>query len=270
MNHTSFKLTAAQFAKLHGVNKRTLHYYDSIGLFSPRERGENGYRYYSEEQSIEFEYIRMLKELNMSIEEIRRYLLRPNETEFVALVERKVDEIDRTVAQLKRTRALLLAKREQVRSCAAAERGEIQVVACEPARFLTAPVRFQGERLSGIFAQVKERWGIEQCRAGIGSYLSLDRIREGRFEEYEGVFTPALGREDAEVLVRPGGDYLCGYLRGSWDKLPSIYQRMLEYAEAYRLELEGYAYEWGMNEFAISEEEEYVTQILIRIAAPKG
>ena len=40
MNHTSFKLTAAQFAKLHGVNKRTLHYYDSIGLFSPRERGE--------------------------------------------------------------------------------------------------------------------------------------------------------------------------------------------------------------------------------------
>ena len=36
------------------------------------------------------------------------------------------------------------------------------------------------------------------------------------------------------------------------------------------MELEGYAYEWGMNEFAISEEEEYVTQILIRIAAPKG
>ena len=35
----SFKsLTTAQFAKLHGVNKRTLHYYDDIGLFSPREK----------------------------------------------------------------------------------------------------------------------------------------------------------------------------------------------------------------------------------------
>jgi hypothetical protein len=31
-------LTTAQFAKLHGVNKRTLHYYDDIGLFSPRPR----------------------------------------------------------------------------------------------------------------------------------------------------------------------------------------------------------------------------------------
>lgn len=41
----SFKsLTTAQFAKLHGVNKRTLHYYDDIGLFSPRAKGENGYR----------------------------------------------------------------------------------------------------------------------------------------------------------------------------------------------------------------------------------
>lgn len=26
-------LTTAQFAKMHNVNKRTLHYYDNIGLF---------------------------------------------------------------------------------------------------------------------------------------------------------------------------------------------------------------------------------------------
>ena len=31
-------LTTAQFAKLHGVNKRTLHYYDTIGLFSLRKK----------------------------------------------------------------------------------------------------------------------------------------------------------------------------------------------------------------------------------------
>ena len=67
----SFKsLTTAQFAKLHGVNKRTLHYYDDIGLFSPRAKGENGYRFYDAAQSLDFEYIRMLKELNMSSDEI--------------------------------------------------------------------------------------------------------------------------------------------------------------------------------------------------------
>ena len=30
------RLTTAQFAKLHEVNKRTLHYYDEIGHFSVR------------------------------------------------------------------------------------------------------------------------------------------------------------------------------------------------------------------------------------------
>ena len=74
----SFKsLTTAQFAKLHGVNKRTLHYYDDIGLFSPRAKGENGYRFYDAAQSLDFEYIRMLKELNMSIDEIAAYCKAP-------------------------------------------------------------------------------------------------------------------------------------------------------------------------------------------------
>lgn len=29
------RLTTAQFADLHGLCRRTLHYYDQIGLFSP-------------------------------------------------------------------------------------------------------------------------------------------------------------------------------------------------------------------------------------------
>ena len=37
MNENLFQLTTAQFAKLHNVNKRTLHYYDKIGLFFQRK-----------------------------------------------------------------------------------------------------------------------------------------------------------------------------------------------------------------------------------------
>lgn len=56
MKKEMIKLTIAQFAKLHNVNKRTLHYYDHIGLFSPAYKGENGYRYYDYSQSIDFEF----------------------------------------------------------------------------------------------------------------------------------------------------------------------------------------------------------------------
>ena len=90
----SFKsLTTAQFAKLHGVNKRTLHYYDDIGLFSPRAKGENGYRFYDAAQSLDFEYIRMLKELNMSIDEIAAYCKAPTPARFLEIASAKEEEI---------------------------------------------------------------------------------------------------------------------------------------------------------------------------------
>ena len=51
------KLTTSRFSKLHHLNKRTLHYYDDIGLFSPRYKGKNQYRYYDYAQSVDLEYI---------------------------------------------------------------------------------------------------------------------------------------------------------------------------------------------------------------------
>lgn len=83
------RLTTAQFARLHEVNKRTLHYYDEIGLFRPLTKAENGYRYYDVSQSIEFEYIRMLKELNMSIWEIETYRKDPTPAAFLKIVNEK-------------------------------------------------------------------------------------------------------------------------------------------------------------------------------------
>ena len=61
------RLTTAQFAKLHEVNKLTLLYYYEIGIFRPLTKAENGYRYYDISQSIDFEYIRMLKELKRKL-----------------------------------------------------------------------------------------------------------------------------------------------------------------------------------------------------------
>ena len=43
-------LHTGEFAKLCGVNKRTLHYYDEQGIFSPDHVDANGYRCYAVRQ----------------------------------------------------------------------------------------------------------------------------------------------------------------------------------------------------------------------------
>lgn len=48
MNKKNKLLTIGQFAALHGINKKTLMWYDEIGLFKPAAINlENGYRCYN-------------------------------------------------------------------------------------------------------------------------------------------------------------------------------------------------------------------------------
>jgi len=269
MRQNTVKMTTAQFAELHGVNRRTLHYYDDIGLFSPCQKGENGYRYYDASQSIVFEYIRMLKELNMSIAEIADYCKHPAPEKFLQIADRKEAEIDLEIRRLKRARNILKTKKAQVRLCEGLQDEEIRVEECGAVKISVLPYDFSGDDLSRLFTDLKSQWGIEQIRMGIGSFLSLDKVTAGSFETYDGLFTYSSGSASGpHTFVRPAGRYLCGYQKGPWDKAPAMYQKMIDYARRQHLTLTGFAYELGLNEFAISSPEEYVTKFMIQIDDP--
>ncbi len=45
--------TVKEVSRMSGVSVRTLHYYDEIGLLKPVFYGENGYRYYEQEQLLQ-------------------------------------------------------------------------------------------------------------------------------------------------------------------------------------------------------------------------
>lgn len=258
-------LTTAEFAKLHEVNKRTLHYYDSIGLFSPVKKGENQYRYYEASQSMKFEYIRMLKELNMSIEEIKEYIESPNPKDFLQLTDEKIREIDKQMEKFARTKYILSIMKNQTEDCEKLKGGEIFLKECEEERYLTTPYHFEEGFIEEAFAHVKEVWGLEQCRMGTGSYLAVEKAKKGEFQKYDGLFTPAFGNVPKEkVMIKPKGLYLCAYLRGSWKYLPNLYEDIFDYAKKEHLHLTGFAYEWGMNDFSVSEEKDYITQVMIR------
>lgn len=261
------RLTTTQFAKLHEVNKRTLHYYDEIGLFQPAAKGENGYRYYSLSQSMEFEYIRMLKELNMSIEEIKAYRKEQAPAAFLKIADKKERELDAEIQKLKNSKKIIHAKKEQIIFCRNLHEQEIRIEECKAERILIFPYDFSQDDISQIFSRLKEAWGIEQIRMGVGSFLSLDKVYKKNFDKYDGVYTIALNRRPGtDSLVKPKGKYLCGYQKGTWDKLPLIYKKMLDYAQENNLKLAGYAYEVGINDFVISDPNDYITKIMIKIA----
>ncbi len=70
-----------EVSKLSGVSRRTLQYYDEIGLLPPSAVKESGYRQYDDESLRRLWSILFYKELGMSLDYIRLLLENPKEME---------------------------------------------------------------------------------------------------------------------------------------------------------------------------------------------
>ena len=101
-------LTIGQFAAMHGINKKTLMWYDEIGLFHPAAiHPENGYRYYNYHQSPVLETILLLRELDVSIKEIQEFMENRSAASLKCLLEHKITELDHNITHLEAVRKTL-------------------------------------------------------------------------------------------------------------------------------------------------------------------
>lgn len=66
-----------KLAKLSGVSARTLRYYDQIGLLRPARISANSYRIYSQNEVDMLQQILFYRELDFSLEEIKKLLTHP-------------------------------------------------------------------------------------------------------------------------------------------------------------------------------------------------
>lgn len=66
--------TVNKLAKMSGVSKRTLRFYDEIGILKPAYYGDNQYRYYEEAQLLTLQQILFYRELGIPLADIKRIL----------------------------------------------------------------------------------------------------------------------------------------------------------------------------------------------------
>ncbi|MCA9913759.1 MAG: MerR family transcriptional regulator [Anaerolineae bacterium] len=101
--------TVGEFSRVAQVSKRLLRYYDEIGLFKPIHIDTaTGYRYYSAEQMPQLNRILALKELGLTLDQIRRMLEDEISTdEMQGMLLLKKSEIEQQLrAELQRIRKI--------------------------------------------------------------------------------------------------------------------------------------------------------------------
>ena len=71
------------------TTKDTLFHYDDINLLKPAKIATNGYRYYSANQAFLFDMISLLKEVGLSLEEIKIYMDNRDAKTFLSMLKEK-------------------------------------------------------------------------------------------------------------------------------------------------------------------------------------
>lgn len=96
--------TIEQVATRTGLTRRTLRYYEEVGLLPPTERTEGNYRQYSEADIRRIEHIKKLRDLlGFSLNDIREMLEADDERGQIKEAYQHATEVEAKLAQLDRS-----------------------------------------------------------------------------------------------------------------------------------------------------------------------
>ncbi len=95
-----------------GVPAKTIRYYESVGLIAPAERTAAGYRVYSQSDVETLRFVQRARSLGFSVDDVGSLLAlwqdrHRSSAEVKALARRRVEDIDRKLAELAEMRATL-------------------------------------------------------------------------------------------------------------------------------------------------------------------
>lgn len=261
-------LTIGQFAALHGINKKTLMWYDEIGLFRPAMiHPENGYRYYSYYQSSILETILLLRELNVSIEEIQVFMKNRSAESLEQLLREKIEDLDRDMAHLKAVRKTLDYHCQNMATLLTMDLSEIRIIPKKERCLVTVAIDKDtsfDKQVEMITAETKKYQLRRLYDASYGTMIAVESLRRGKFEDYSRLFIeiPFPIKKDG-LHMQSAGNYIRAFYRESQENAVQCYRKIFDYAEEYGLILSGFSYEIIINENVIDRMEDAIVQVEI-------
>lgn len=157
-------MSIGSFARLGGVSVKTLRFYAAEGLLEPAHvDADTGYRYYTESQTEALTQILSLRELGMSLPEIRRALGHAH-ADLAQALERHEAALRKSRFEVDRQLQALGVLRTVLREDWLGQHGPIRVVLSDPQFCLRIPIA-PGDKISAAFDEAERRAAEAGARA---------------------------------------------------------------------------------------------------------
>ncbi|SMC88806.1 DNA-binding transcriptional regulator, MerR family [Desulfocicer vacuolatum DSM 3385] len=253
-----------EMAKLHGISRQTLLYYDKIGLLKPKEVDEiNNYRYYTLDQFETLDVILSLKSLGMTLKEIKHYLSKASLSDRMEQLKLQDLLIREKIEQLERTGRRLTSFLTALKQGMEITPFEIGIKFLKKRYILIEPVQPPFEWYDLEMAIKKLIACSRQEEIVMSGYMVyVDNDEDGQ-EIYRKV---ALEIDHDAPDCIAAGEYGYLYHQGPYEDLGRSRSLLQEYIEKSKYQVSGEIIEKVLlDTFAVSDETQYLVEIQIPV-----
>ena len=261
-----------EFARLSGIRRKNLIFYDEIGLFSPARVDPNGYRYYSYSQFDTAVIIWSLKDIGMSLKDIRAYIETRTPEKLLGLLCAQKRTIDDEIAKLRRIRGMMDARERMTERGMAVDTSRVALVeAEEEALFLGDEVdRTDGEAVMNSLATFYDLCAEHDIYMGypFGATVSRENLARRDYAVPSRYYFRIEATERGERIVpKPAGLYAVAHGHGGYWQTDGIYERLTAFIEENGLDIRGDSYEeMLLDEISTRDPEAYLCEISIPVS----
>lgn len=268
-------LKISEFAKLANTTRRTLLFYDEKGLFSPIKVADNGYRYYDPDQLYQFELIAGLRDLGLSIDDIKK-VLSSNEQElehYLAYYQQK--NRDR-IRQLELLDKMLEMHRGPKESFGRINLHQIEIIPDINREFWCTDFKADctpdevAKLYSKFMRDLGEVTSKTPSQLGFLTDLSINNGNNYMNAGFRFIKeTTALDQKESFLpkIIRPAGDYLSIRVKTSVEDITTGLQNLAAYAKNNNLKVDDNLWQLNTDQYLVkngSSDEQVLQYRIIR------
>ncbi|MCA1296355.1 MerR family transcriptional regulator [Paenibacillus sp. alder61] len=270
--HPNEMLSISAFSKLSEVSRKTLIYYDRIGLFKPAFVADNGYRYYSHSQFETIGVIHIFKELGMSLEEIQQHLGERSPKTTLRLLRKQEENLQLQIAKLTRAKQMIIQRAENIEQSMHLDTSQMYVI-WQPKTPLLLSRRIYSSKKEfpdELWEDFRVRLNKEHAPLGYPSGVIIpkeDLLKsDGDMISHMYSFMTTKHHKQA---YRPEGFYLVSYARADYGDTDKIYAQIFKYIKEKQYVIMGDAYEdYMQDEIVLQHAEDYLVRVMVHIEEP--
>lgn len=263
--------TIGELAKIFNISTQTLRYYHKLDLFSPINREDNNYRSYSSSQFQELRTILYLKNIGVSLKNIKKYKDKKELSYLYEILENRKLKIEKEIKNLEDLNKSIESSLKDIKislykdkvDCPRIKYFDERNVYLIQKNFSHKDISDEIENLIEKIYHEKENKVDLEVRS-LGTTVAYNDLLSENYSKYSGIFMVQDKKSFKDLVVFPQGKYASIYHKGNYGTIGESYNKLISFIKDHDYKIKSFAIELALIDIKLSiDSTDYITEIQI-------